>query len=330
MTSGSGSGFDPNVRPSPQSRRLANVMRRSLRPAGRAATTGAVQVRTARRVVNGLMVRFCAPARGTVWEPARGEVEGHAVAGEWVRAPGVEPCDDTAILYMHGSGFVLCSLATHRGLVSRISAATGLPVFSLDYRLAPEHPFPAAHDDALAAYRWLLAEGYAPERIVVAGDSAGGHLSVSLAADLRREGLPPPAGLVLLSPFLDPSWEHCVARDLEVRDPFFVPSTGRRFVNLYMHTAAPGEPRVHPLDSAFEGLPPVLLQTGGAESLSAEGEEFAARIVASGGSCELQVWPGQVHVFQAAFRLVPEADSAVAEIGRFVRDLLSVERQRAA
>lgn len=324
------SRFDPSARPSRQSRRVAAALRRSLRPAGRAATTRGVQVRTARAVVNNLMIRLCGPDPGTIWEPVRAEIEGHAIAGEWVRGPGVESRDDVAILYMHGSGFVICSLATHRGLVSRISAATGLPVFSLDYRLAPEHSFPAAHDDALSAYRWLLAEGYAPERIVVAGDSAGGHLSVSLAADVRREGLPLPAGLVLLSPFLDPSWKLCVERDLEVRDPFFVPSTGRRVVDLYMHTAAPGEPRVHLLDSAFEGLPPVLIQTGGAESLSAEGEEFAARVTAAGGSCELQVWPGQIHVFQAAFRLVPEAGGAIAEIGRFVDELLSAKSRRAA
>jgi acetyl esterase/lipase len=322
--------FDPHAVPSPQSRRLANTLRRTLRPATRAATTRKVQVRTTRRVINGLMERLCAPARGTSWQPVHEQVDGHRVGGEWVRAPGVEPSDDAVILYMHGSGFVFCSLVTHRGLVSRISAATGLPVFSLDYRLAPEHTFPAAHDDALAAYRWLLAEGYAPERIVVAGDSAGGHLSVSLAADLRRAGLPPPAGLVLLSPFLDPSWERCVERDLKVRDPFFIPSAGRRFVDLYLHTAAPGDPRADLINSAYEGLPPTLLQTGGAESLSAESEEFARRIEASGGSCELQVWSGQIHVFQAAFRIVPEADRAIAHIGRFVEELLSSQRRRAA
>jgi acetyl esterase/lipase len=305
-------------------------MRRLLRPVTRAATTGTVQVRGARTLVNGLMVRLCPPARGTKWQPVRGEVDGHAVVGEWVRAPGVEQRGDAVILYMHGSGFVFCSLATHRGLVSRISAATGLPVFSLDYRLAPEHPFPAAPDDALAAYRWLLGEGCAPERIIVAGDSAGGHLSVGLAAELRREGLPLPAGLVLLSPWLDPSWRLAYARDLTVRDPFFHPPAGKRFVDLYIGTADRYDPRIDLINNAYEGLPPALLQAGGAECMSAEAEEFAERVNAAGGSCELQVWPGQIHVFQAAFRLIPESDRAVAHIGRFVADVLSSQSRRAA
>jgi acetyl esterase/lipase len=224
---------------------------------------------------------------------------------------------------MHGSGFVFCSLRSHRGLVARVSQATGLPVFSLDYGLAPEHVFPAAHDDVLAAYRWLLGEGYAPERIVVAGDSAGAHLSVALAVELRRLGLPQPGSLVLLSPYLDPSWQLAFERDKERSDPFFFPEAGRRCVNLYFGGADPRDPRIDLINIDATGLPPMLLQVGGSECFSAAAEVFAARVNAAGGACDLQVWPGQIHVFQATFRLIPEANMALAQIGSFVRTVLA-------
>jgi epsilon-lactone hydrolase len=267
---------------------------------------------------------LASPPAGTLWEAVEAEFDGHRVAGEWVRGPRVPVRGDAVVMYMHGSGFVFCSLRTHRGLVARISSACGLPVFSLDYRLGPEHRFPAAHDDALAAYRWLLSRGYAPEQIVVAGDSAGGHLAVSLAGELRRHGLPLPAGLAPLSPFLDPSWKLCFERDKLAPDPFYYPPAAARIVDLYMDGADPTDPRLDLINMDPAGLPPMLIQAGGQENFGAEAEVFADRVKAAGGDCELQIWPGQIHVFQGAFRIVPEGNAAIAHIGRFVRDVLKL------
>lgn len=315
--------FDPAAIPSRQSALIARTMRGSLRPVTRAATIGRVHVGAARATFDTVMGRLCYPPRGTVHTPQPAEHQGHVVPGELVRGPLVGDRRDAVVLYMHGSGFVFCSLGSHRGLVARVSEVTGVPVFSLDYRLAPEHRFPAAHDDVLAAYRWLLDQGYEPQRIVVAGDSAGAHLSVALAVELRRLRLPQPGLLVLLSPYLDPSWELAFARDRQSPDPFFVPEAGRRCVNLYFAGADLTDPRIDLINTDPAGLPPMLLQVGGSECMSAAAEVFAARVNEAGGTCELQVWPGQIHVFQAMFRLVPEANLALGHIGHVVRSALT-------
>ena len=300
-------------------------MRHAMRPATRAAGAAPrIPVGATRALFETLMGGLASPPAGTTWEPVESEFERHRVAGEWVRGPRVPLRRDAAVIYIHGSGFVFCSLRTHRGLVARVSSACGVPVFSLDYRLGPEHHFPAAHDDALAAYHSLLSRGYAPERIVVAGDSAGGHLALSLAGELRRLGLPLPAGLALLSPFLDPSWKLNFERDRLVPDPFYYPPAAVRCVDLYMDGADPTDPRLDLINMDPAGLPPMLIQAGGQENFSAEAELLAERVNAAGGDCELQIWPGQIHVFQGAFRLVPEANVAIAHIGRFVRDVLKL------
>jgi acetyl esterase/lipase len=248
------------------------------------------------------------------------------VTGEWVRAARVESAAGAhgagVVLYLHGSGYFICSPRTHRGLVSRLSAASGLPAFVPAYRKGPEHCYPAAADDIRAAYDWLLAQGFAPDRIVVAGDSAGGHLAITLAADLCREGLPVPAGLVLLSPLVDPTWALAAARDRECRDPFATARGARRLVGLYMRTADLTDPRVAVLRGEPAGLPPMLVQAGGREMLAADAEALAVFVASGGGTCRLQVWPGQVHVFQIFFHLLPEAVAALADAGRFIRDAL--------
>jgi monoterpene epsilon-lactone hydrolase len=127
------------------------------------------------------------------------------VRGEWVWAPEADGAAGV-VLVLHGSGYLICSARTHRGFASHLSEYSGMPAFAIDYRLAPEHPFPAAEDDAFAAYRWLLAQGHDPAKIVVAGDSAGGHLAVALALRLSSEGLPAPAALALFGPLIDPSY----------------------------------------------------------------------------------------------------------------------------
>ncbi|WP_243773895.1 alpha/beta hydrolase [Actinomadura barringtoniae] len=228
------------------------------------------------------------------------------------------------VLYLHGSAYMLASARTHRGLTSRLSVMTGLPVFAVDYRLAPEHVFPAAADDVRAAYEWLVRQGF--ERIVVAGDSAGGHLAVDLALQLRREGRPGPAALVLFSPLVDLTLRQAMRRERERRDPMISAVRARRLVELYTSAADPGDPRLAFTFGPDDLLPPTLIQAGGAEMLAADAEYLAGLIRSSGGECELEIWPDQMHVFQAMPVLVPEAGPALARAASFVRTHLGSSR----
>jgi acetyl esterase/lipase len=315
-------GFHPGARPSLRSRLLASQLRLTARPVAQVMRYTPAEIAAIRVVMQALAPLGVQAVTGATHEPLRAAHDGRELAGEWVYAPGFQSgavADGWAMLYLHGSGFATCSPRTHRALVSRLSDVCGMPVFTLEYRLGPEHKFPAGHDDSLAAYRWLLDQGHAAERVVVAGDSAGGHLAVWVALEALAAGLPAPAALVLMSPFLQPTWELARARDREVPDPFLVPELSR-MVNRYLD-GAETDPSIDLLTRSLEGLPPVLLQAGATECLAAAAEVFAERVSDAGGSCELQIWPGQVHVFQTMARLVPEASAAIGEIGRFVSAL---------
>ncbi len=215
------------------------------------------------------------------------------VSGEWVWA---READDAAgvVLVLHGSGYLICSARTHRGFASHLSEYSGMPAFAIDYRLAPEHPFPAAEDDAFAAYRWLLAQGHDPAKIVVAGDSAGGHLAVGLALRLRSEGLPVPAAIALFGPLIDPSYRACIA-DPRVRRQPLDPRTAKRAVALYVGDHDAQDPRLCLLNADLSGLPPIQIHYGSREVMRADAEAFAAQVVESGGRCDEQMWPRLMH-----------------------------------
>jgi epsilon-lactone hydrolase len=215
------------------------------------------------------------------------------VRGEWVWAP---EADDAAgvVLVLHGSGYLICSARTHRGFASHLSEYSGMPAFAIDYRLAPEHPFPAAEDDAFAAYRWLLAQGHDPGRIVVAGDSAGGHLAVALALRLRSEGLPAPAALALFGPLIDPSYRACIA-DARTRRQPLDPRAAKRAVALYVGDHDAEDPRLCLLNADLSDLPTIQIHYGSREVMRADAELFAAQVIAAGGRCDEQMWPGLMH-----------------------------------
>ncbi|WP_433173602.1 alpha/beta hydrolase [Actinoallomurus sp. CA-150999] len=236
--------------------------------------------------------------------------------GEWVLP--AEP-GDGAILYLHGGGFASGSPSTHRAITGRLAADTGLPVLVPDYRLAPEHPFPAAFEDGLDAYRWLLDQGIPASKIVVVGDSSGGHLAAAVVGEASRLGLPSPAGVVLFSPWVDLTCELSALGDRECRDPFISPELAQHFSRLYVGDEDWSDPRLSLLDLAGLDLPPFLVQVGGIEALRAEAEHLVEALTDAGASCELQVWPGQMHVFQFFNRLFPEAGAAMTEAAAFVR-----------
>jgi acetyl esterase/lipase len=217
---------------------------------------------------------------------------------------------------VHGSGYALCSPRTHRRLVAWLSRLTGLPVFSVDYRLAPRHRFPAAADDVRAGWDWLRTEQMlAPERIVVAGDSAGGHLAVDL---LLQPDVEHPAGLTLLSPLVDLTFGLARAREDLRRDPAIRASDAARLIELYCAGTDVTHPRLTLDVAGGRRMPPTLIQAGGAEMLVADARRLAKDITTAGGDCELQVWPDQVHVFQALPRLTPEAVPAMRRVAAFI------------
>jgi acetyl esterase/lipase len=253
--------------------------------------------------------------------PVRARTDAGQVRGEWV-GPAARP-GDRVLLYTHGSAYAVCSTRTHRPFVAGLARRTGRRAFSLDYRLGPEHVFPAAHDDIVRAYLWLLARGHRPEDILVAGDSAGGHLSLSLCGELRRLGIGMPAGLVLLSPLVDGSFDTAAAAYRRSRDAVVVPRFARRVIGHYFRSAQPGDPRFDVRSEAGPDLPPTLVIAGGGEMMRGDTELWGEVQTAAGGHCEVQVWPGQVHVFPV-FGLVPEARLAMREIERFVAELDAV------
>jgi monoterpene epsilon-lactone hydrolase len=247
------------------------------------------------------------------------------VRGEWLRPPGGGTLEHGAILYLHGGGYAICSPRTHRVITARLAMETGLPVLAPDYRLAPEHPFPAAFEDTLDAYRLLLARGARPEHIVIAGDSSGGHLATALTADACRTGLPAPGGVVLFSPWVDLTGELATASAKRCRDPYIVPSVATRFGRLYVGTGDWTDPRLSLLTCPSEELPPFLIQVGGIEVLRAEAEALADVLDQAGSPFDLQIWPGQMHVFQLFNRMLPEADEAMREAGRFIRGIVGTD-----
>ncbi|HEU5473003.1 MAG TPA: alpha/beta hydrolase [Actinophytocola sp.] len=296
-----------------QSRALALVLMNSMRRVGdRTRLHNPVHRRLVRELFD--LAGRRPLARGTRVTP----VAAAGVRGRWIAARTADE-DAGAILYLHGGGFVFGGPAAHRHLVAELSAASGLPAALLEYRRAPEHPFPAAADDALAGYRWLLDAGYPAERIVLAGDSAGGHLTAGLLADLNRRRLPMPAAAVLLSPFLDLTGAALDARDAARRDPFVPPERARECGLAYAGGRAFTHRRLDVLKGDKRRWPPVLIQVGDTECLLGDSERLAEAIWAAGGHCDLQVWPGQVHVFPAFFPLIPEGRDALRHAGRFLR-----------
>lgn len=299
---------------------------RTIRPLQHVVPEGELGVAVTRRILAGLMAGAGTTPAGVTVTPVDSTTEQFGrVKGEWIRPATPRP--GMVVLYIHGSGYNLCSTRTHRPLVSRLATAARIPVFSAEYRLAPKHPFPAAPDDIERAYDWLLAQGWTADEIVVAGDSAGGHLTLDLALQLVREGRELPAGLVMFSPLADVTCDLIEQREKYLPDPMISAAGVRKLFAHYLRDADPLHPRLTHVVEQHEALPPTLIQAGGAEFLAADAHHIADMLAAAGTEVQLEIWPGQMHVFQAANRMVPEADQAVRRAARF---LVGALEQRAA
>jgi phosphinothricin tripeptide acetyl hydrolase len=239
---------------------------------------------------------------------------------EWLTPPGAR--QDAVVLYLHGGGYVIGSPRSHRHLAAAIARAAGTRALLLEYRLAPEHPFPAALEDAVAAYRWLLGHGIAAARIVVAGDSAGGGLTMATLVALRERGLPRPAGAVCISPWVDLTNSAASYRTKAAADPIVTQEGIGLMTRAYIGDADPRRPLVSPLFADLRDLPPLLVHVGSDEVLLDDAVGLAERARKAGVDVTLEEWPGMIHVWHWFLPMLDEAERAVAAIGRFVQGRL--------
>jgi monoterpene epsilon-lactone hydrolase len=227
-----------------------------------------------------------------------------------------EARQDRGVLYLHGGGYVLGSLNTHAELMGRIAKACRAPVLGVDYRLAPEHPYPAAVEDAVASYDRLLANGIAAEQVVIAGDSAGGGLTLACLLALKTQGKPQPAGVMLLSPWTDLTGSGDSTQTRAELDPMVSADLLSPMAALYHAATAVNDPHVSPLFGDFSGLAPMLIQVGDHEVLLDDSVRLAERARNQGVSVELEIYDEAFHVFQSLGDL-PESQDALASMGRF-------------
>jgi len=244
-------------------------------------------------------------------------VDAGGVPAEWITTPGVVA--ERVICYLHGGGYVLGSINTHREMVSRLSRAASARVLIIDYRLAPENPFPAAVDDSTAAYRWLLSVGVDPARLVIAGDSAGGGLTVATLVALRDAGESLPRAGICLSPWVDLECVgECMVTKAE-RDPVLTRDISLMLAKAYLGDTDPRTPLASPLYADLTGLPPLLIQVGTAEVLFDDATRLADRARAAGVDVILEPWDDMIHVWHVFAAILPEGQQAIDRIGEFIR-----------
>ena len=294
--------------PTPQ---LATLVER-LRQAGPIAGG---DVATMRAGMDAATADFAPPAE-VRFEP----VLAGGVRAEWTTAPGAR--EDRALVYLHGGAYCLGGIATHRGLAARLSRLARLRVLNVDYRLAPEHPYPTAVDDAVAAVRFAYACGLAPSRVAVGGDSAGGGLAVATLVALRDAGEPLPAAGVCISPWTDLSGSGASMRSRAALDPLVEAETLSLMAAHYLAGRDPRTPLASPLFADLAGLPPLLVHVGGAEILLDDATRLAERARDVGVEVELEVWDEMIHVWHAFADLLPEGEQAVQGIAEFLEKRL--------
>jgi epsilon-lactone hydrolase len=266
--------------------------------------------------------RAIPPAPGTV----RAGIGLTHCTAQLVRAAGVLPADGTrrVVLYLHGGAFLTCGAYSHGRLVSMLSRFADSPVLVPNYRKIPKHSIGDAIDDCYEGYLWLRQQGYEPDQIVLAGDSAGGYLALALAQRLLEFG-EQPAALVAMSPLLQLATRYKTTHPNIASDAMFSPKAFDAFHGLITravgHRGANGlDAPYEPLDHIQPGLPPMLIHVSGCEALLHDAQLAAQRLTSAGVPVDVQVWPGQIHVFQLAAPMIPEATRSLRQIGRYIRE----------
>lgn len=238
---------------------------------------------------------------------------------EWMEVAGVE--QDRVFLFFHGGSYNAGSPTTHRALAANLSRAANMRLLLPDYRLAPEHPFPAGVKDALLVYQWLLNQGFAEANIIVGGDSAGGGLALSMLLALKAAGARMPKAAILLAPWTDLTVSSASYDELRTLDPIIIRERLREAGLWYAGKRDPADPLLSPLFADPAGLPPLLIHVGGNEVMLDDSRKFAERAMQAGVPVTYRMFEGMWHVFHTAGMGVPEARTAIDEIGGFVRSL---------
>lgn len=290
---------------------IAFVLRAALRATVQRAFQAGLPIEQQRRRLLSA-TRLTLPPRNVSFETAGSA----GVPGDMVRLRGSDAAS-SVILYLHGGGYTTGSPRTHRAVTGHLAVRCEARLFVPDYRLAPEHPFPAGLDDAVTAYRGLLSEGVEPGEIVIAGDSAGGGLAVAAALQLRDLGQPLPRALVLFSPLVDLAREY---PEVPPRGEVMLTRAWlRECACSYVATGDPGDPLVSPVGANLRGLPPTLIQVGTDELLLPDSRRLFDCLQSAGVRAELSEFPGRWHVFQASAGVLADADRALEEVARFIR-----------
>ncbi|MBN1380924.1 MAG: alpha/beta hydrolase [Deltaproteobacteria bacterium] len=239
------------------------------------------------------------------------------VPAEWIKLDGAPA--DGAIFYLHGGGYAMGSPRTHRQTVAYIARACGVSALALNYRLAPEHPFPAAVEDAVAGYRWLLKQGIKPAQIAIAGDSAGGGLTLATLLQLRDSGDPPPACGICLSPWADLTCSSETYISKAETDPM-ISQDIKPMSSMYLNGQDPKTPLASPVFADLTGLPPILIQVGSEEMLLGDSLALARRAGLCSISMTLEIWKDMIHVWHMFSPILREGRDAIENIGTFYRD----------
>ncbi len=253
------------------------------------------------------------PIKGTTVRP----VDQDGIRGEWVTAPGAQ--EDRAVFFVHGGGFIIGSPAIYRHLVSRLSLACGCPVFSLDYRLAPEYPYPTPLDDVLDAWRWLRSQFPHASKIAAAGDSAGDNLVLAALLRLSESSQPLPSALALMAPWTDLSASGKSVVENRRADPYIPAELLRPVAELYLKGADARMAHASPLFGNFSRFPPMLIHVGSTEVLLDDAARLHRAALQAGVDVSLKIWQGLPHVFQLFSLFVPEGRQSLNEIGAFLR-----------
>jgi len=291
----------------------AEAFKAALRGLRDSAGPGEAPIEERRVQIDAALLMMTTPVDGTEWT----DVAAGGVPAVWADTPGAST--DHVVMYVHGGGYTAGSASAYRNFTSQLAAAVGCRVLNVDYRLAPEHPHPAAVEDASAAYRWLLDQGYDPARMAVCGDSAGGGLTVSTLLKLRDDGVPLPAAGVPISPWVDMEGlgESMTTRaDVDM----LIDAEGmKEGAEMFLAGGDARDPLAAPLYGDFTGIPPLLIQVGDEETLLDDSTRLDTVASAAGVDTVLDVVPEMQHVFQLLVGTMPEADEAVARIAAWLR-----------
>ena len=245
------------------------------------------------------------------------QVGAGGVSAEWISTPGV--AEDRVVMYLHGGGYMIGSMRTHRSPLSYLSRVSDARVLGLNYRWAPEHPFPAAVEDSVAAYRWLLAEGVSPRRIAIGGDSCGGGLTIATLVALKYFGDPLPAAGISHSGWTDLAHTGDTFETKAEEDPLIDKEMLEGMAAAYLGDRSRTTPLASPYYADLQGLPPLLVQVGTAEVLLDDSLRLADRAKEAGVDVTLEVWDDMPHVWQAFASFLPEAREALDHCGQFVQ-----------